>query len=108
MTVNCGPSPRKRALRSPATKETEDQVRLEDKPPPFPKSNNIPAGGAEGGGKVLQPLDVATKLEKQGGAKDEAEESMEEGEIRPPGTVIPSATERMKMLSTFDVAVSSY
>lgn len=81
---------------------------LENKPPLLPKSNSIPACGAEGDGIVLQPLDVATKLEKLGGAKDEAEESMWEGEICPPRTVIPSTTERMKMLSTFDVAVSSY
>ena len=82
MTVNREPNPRKRDLRSAATKETEDQVGLENKPPSLPKSNNIPAGGAEGSGMVLQPLADATKLEKNDGGKEEAESSVEEGESR--------------------------
>lgn len=103
MTVICDPSPRKRALRSTTT-ETGDQVGLENKPPTLPKGNNIIAGGAEGRRMVLQPIDDATRFEKNAGAKDEAERSVEEGKIRGTrtGQGIQSATEFFEDVEYFN------
>lgn len=81
----------------------DDQVGLENKPPPLPKKNNIPAA-ARGSGMVLQQLDDATRLEKNAGANDEAKGSVEEGEICSASTVqrIPRAMKILKMRSRFN------